>query len=244
MVKVLLVYEDFNELVLAESFLKKVGFDIVGVSNEVLLHDQLLSFNPDVVVANGRSSRVSSFSVGQKMKENHRFQGKCVVVVPKDVRPSPQEMLKMKMDGILESPVQPDKLIQVLCRLTNQDANAFLEKFQKAKLTDPELQKNMMVTSTSSAESIAVKGNFGSNSEAAVVKSASLASQIPLRDPERIQKYTKMTAGIEFDMKQSSHTRQDIKEKQKDLKKDWDFDKLEDLDEQKREFASALFRKK
>ena len=59
MVKVLLVYEDFNELTLTESCLKKVGFDVVGISNELLVSDQLLAFYPDIVVAHGKNGKVS-----------------------------------------------------------------------------------------------------------------------------------------------------------------------------------------
>jgi len=228
MVKVLLAFEDFNELTLTESYLKKVGFDVVGISNEVLLGDQLLSFNPDIVVAHGKNNRVSSFSVGQKMKENHRFHGKVVIVVPKDVRPGPTEIIKMKMDGIIESPLAPDKLIQVLCRLSSQDAQSYLDKLHKSKLSDPELQRRFMVSGLMPGE----------------VPPPPVAPADPFQDADRAKKYDRFTQGVQFDIKQSTHSRGDIREKQKDLKKDWDFDKLEDQDELRRQFAEALFKKK
>lgn len=244
MIKVLLVYEDYNELVLAESFLKKVGFDVVGISNEILVHDQLLSFNPDIVVANGKSQRVSSFSIGQKMKENQRFHGKCIIVVPKDTRPAPQEILKMKMDGILEAPVQPEKLIQVLCRLANTDSANFIDKFQKAKISDPELQTSMMVSSAPGGESTYVTGKSQKNTQNPIPLRPNASSSKPFQDPERIQNYSKFTENVEIDMKRSTHDRKDLKDRQKDLKKDWNFDKLDDLDEQRIQFANALFKKK
>jgi DNA-binding NarL/FixJ family response regulator len=229
MVKVLLVYEDFNDLTLTESYLKRVGFDVVGISNEILIQDQILSFNPDVIVANGRNPKVSSFSVGQKMKENQRYQGKVVIVVPKDVRPSPQDILRIRMDGIIETPVNPEKLIQVLCRLTNQSPTIYMDKFQKARLSDPELKRLIMVTSTQPATpNVSPLSNSG----------------VAIDDPQRMSKYKKFTEGVNFDLKASTHQRQDLKEKQKDLKKNWNFDELEEQDRLRQQFAEALFKKK
>lgn len=243
MVKVLLVYEDFNELVLTESYLKKVGFDVVGVTNEVLLHDQVLSFNPDVIVANGKSSRVSSLSVGQKMKDNQRYQGKVIIVVPKDVRPSPQEILRIKMDGIIEAPIQPEKLIQVLCRVSTQDSALFLEKLQKARLSDPELQKLIKVSnSNASAAGEVTSAEDPAQSSEPMAEVSTLG--IRIQDPERMKKYAKFASELEVDMKQSTHNRKELKDRQKDLKKDLDFDTLEDQDELRRHFAEALFKKK
>jgi len=260
MVKILLIYEDFNELTLTESYLKKVGFDVVGISNEVLMNDQILSFNPDVIVAHGRNPRVSSFSVGQKMKENHRYHGKVVIIVPKDVRPTPQDILRMKMDGIIEMPVHPEKLIQVLCRLTGQSPTYFVEKFQKARLSDPDLNKRLiMVTgnpgayqasSGPPATAAASEASHMIPSTAAVtggtsnVTPISGGSSVPIDDPQRMARYKKYTADISIDLAHSTHQRQDLKEKQKELKKNWNFDTLEDQDRLRQQFAEALFKKK
>jgi len=259
MVKILLIYEDFNELTLTESYLKKVGFDVVGISNEVLMNDQILSFNPDVIVAHGKNPRVSSFSVGQKMKENHRYHGKVVIIVPKDVRPTPQDILRIKMDGIIEMPVQPEKLIQVLCRLTGQSPIHFVEKFQKARLSDPDLDKRLiMVTGNpgvyapSGLPAAAAASSAFHTSPSAVaappgtsnVTPISGGSSVPLDDPQRMARYKKYTADISIDLAQSTHQRQDLKEKQKELKKNWNFDTLEDQDRLRQQFAEALFKKK
>lgn len=238
MVKILLVYEDFNELTLTESYLKKVGFDVVGIGNEILLQDQILSFNPDVIVASGKNPRVSSFSVGQKMKENQRYHGKVVIVVPKDVRPTPQDILRMKMDGIIESPVHPEKLIQVLCRLANLQSAPFLDKFHRARSSDPELGKRF-----AAAHPTPVSGAAGNVSQAATVPPASAAGVL-INDPQRIGKYKKFTDAVEIDVKHSTHQRQDLKEKQKELKKGWNFDTLEEQDTLRQQFAEALFKKK
>lgn len=238
MVRVLLVFEDFNEVTLTETYLRRIGFDVVSITNEILLHDQVLSFNPDVVVAFGKNSRVSSFSIGQKMKDNNRYHSKVIIVVPKDVRPSPDEILRMKMDAILEAPMDPEKLVQTLCKVTGHSPTLYLDKLTKARLSgDADLGKRPFMVNGGGAEN-AASNPGGKASEANEVVHA------PLNDPERIKKYEKFTKNSNFDIQQSTHERNAVKKLQKDLKKDWDFDKLDEQDRLKREFAEALFKKK
>lgn len=229
MIRILLVYEDFNELTLTESYLKKVGFDVVGISNEVLINDQIVSFRPEIIVAFGKNMRVSSFSVGQKLKDNPRFNGKVVIIVPKEIRPAPHEMLKMKMDAILESPVKPEKLISVLSKLAGISPQTLAEKFKKSKISDPEIEKMIMVSGTLS------------DSKEPLIPAKKNA--ILIDDPSRAERYNKIAQSEKIDVKATSHGRTDVKEHQESLKKDWDFEELEEIDKLKREFADALFRK-
>jgi hypothetical protein len=232
MVKVLLVYEDFNELTLTESYLKKVGFDVVGISNELLVSDQLLAFHPDIVVAHGKNGKVSSFSVGQKLKENHKYIGKAVIVVPAGVRPMPSDILAMKADALMEPPVHPQKLLQVLARLGGVPAEPLLEKFHKARMSDPELQRLVPISSPSPLEA---------KSED---QPASAKIFIPIQDTARAQKYSKMIKSTKIDPQATTFERKEVRERQKELKKDWNFDVMEELDELRKSFTAALFKKK
>lgn len=229
MVRILLVYEDFNELTLTESYLKKVGFDVVGISNEVLINDQILTFNPEVIVAFGKNLKVSSFSVGQKLKDNPKFNGKVVIIVPKEIRAAPHEMMKMKMDAILESPVKPEKLISVLSKLAGIAPGTLADKFKKSKIKDPEIEKLIMVS--------------GALSDGKYLAPPVKKKVILIDDPVRAEKYNQLVKNEKIDVKATSHDRSDIKAHQDDLKKDWDFDELEEMDRLKRQFADALFRK-
>lgn len=231
MVKVLLVYEDYNELTLVETYLKKIGFDVLGISSEFLIHDQILSFNPEILVVHGRSQKVSSFSVGQKLKEHGRYHGKVVIIVPHGVRPAPGEMIKLKMDALAEAPVDPENLIQILCRMAGIAAEPFLEKLRKARLSDPELNKKMIPFTKITKESSKSAAN------------AQVRVRIPIADAARMERYQELIKDVHIDPKTTSHHRQEIKEAQKELKQDWNFEQLEKQDELKRQFAAALFKK-
>jgi DNA-binding response OmpR family regulator len=210
--KILLVFADYNELESTEAFLKKVGFDVVGINNELKLGDQLLAFNPDIVVASGATSQVSSLRVGTKLKENARFYGKVVIIFPEGYRPSPTDLIRMRMDATLEVPVDPIRLLQVLARLSNLDPFVLVEKFRK------------------------MSNSRGSGSGGGTI-----------RDPQRISQYEKFLKAHPVDGKtnfnRSTFDKQSIKNRQEELKKDWDPEELAELDLLRQAFAKALFEK-
>lgn len=136
MLKILLVYDDFQELTSVELILKKIGFDVVGITSEFSLAEQLLSFNPQVVVAQGRTAKVSTLNVGRRLRETIRWDGKSVLVFYSNAKPQATELLKIRMDVGLEYPLEPTKLIQVLAQLGNLDANQLLDKLIKSMAQD------------------------------------------------------------------------------------------------------------
>lgn len=226
--RILLIFEDYSELTTTEVYLKKVGFDVLGISNEVLMSEQMLSFNPDIVVASGKSSRVSTLSVGQKLKENHRFFGKSVLIFPKGAKPQVQEMLRLRMDGVLEAPVEPLRLIQVLAKLTNQDVVQLADKYQKSHLSEDGVPRDRKV--------------IGRVEDGAELDSSIFVRGKPQASPQA-SRYDKHLKDIKIDIQETSFNRQALKERQKELKKDWNFDELEEIDRLKEQFAQALFKK-
>jgi DNA-binding response OmpR family regulator len=219
-IRVLLVFDDFNELSLTETYLKKVGFDVEGISNEARIYDYILSFNPQIMVVCGGGSKVSSVSVGQKLKDGLRFNGKSVIIMPNGVRPRVSEMIKIKSDVMLEAPFEPEKLIQALAKLAAFDPIIMLEKFAKARMNDPELEQKLTQA-----------------------KKATIGQTTVVVEKRRAERYKKFIEGVELDPKLTTHNKKTVAEAQSKLKKDWDFDKLEEQDELKRQFAKALFKK-
>lgn len=131
MLKILLVYDDFQELTSVELMLKKIGFDVVGITSEFSLAEQLLSFNPQIIVAQGRTAKVSTANVGRRLRESVRWDGQSVLVFYPNAKPQATELLKIRMDVGLEYPVEPTKLVQVLAQLGSLDTNQLLDKLIK-----------------------------------------------------------------------------------------------------------------
>lgn len=218
MKRVLLVYDDFNELTLMESQLKRVGFDAYGLSSELQLSDQILGFRPDVIVAMGRNSRVSTLSVGQKMRDLKSYQGKVILIQAPGTKLSTQDLLKVRMDSLLSAPVAADTLIVAICKVLSLDAQALLEKW--TKVSREHSSRKLSTESNAKTEENDHESEKRKNRYEAFLK-----SQEPLDSQH-----------TEFD-------RANVKNHQDELKKDFDYKKLDELDRLKREFAEALFRK-
>lgn len=136
MSKILLVYDDFAELNATELSLKKSGFDVIGLTNEYTVKDQIVSFNPDILVGLGNSQRVGSLSVGKKLKEMNRWAGKSVLIFPKGYELPADDLIRMRMDMLLESPISVIRLIQVICKLLKLDEKQVIEKLAKSFAKD------------------------------------------------------------------------------------------------------------
>lgn len=137
MSKVLLVYEDYSEMANTQSVLKKVGFDVLGISNEFGLTQQMLSFNPEIVVGFGKGPKVSTIGVGRRLKEMPRWTGRVVLVFPAGFKPDPQDLLKVRMDMAIEAPLDITRLLQVLAQLTDQDPQVLVAKMLKTPSEAP-----------------------------------------------------------------------------------------------------------
>jgi hypothetical protein len=157
MLRILLVYDNFQELTSVESSLKKVGFDVLGITSEFSLAEQLLAFNPHIVVGQGRSAKVSSSGVGKRLRESLRWDGQAILIFYSDAKPQPADILKMRMDSGLEHPVEISRLIQTISQLAGLDAPQLLEKLAKISSSDP--------TSKDFQRSQDSSGNFGSESD-------------------------------------------------------------------------------
>ncbi|WP_413584626.1 hypothetical protein [Bdellovibrio sp. HCB274] len=186
MSKVLLVYEDYADLMSVESTLKKVGFDVIGLSSEYAISDQIISFNPDVVVGSGKGAKVSSLGVGKRLKEMSRWGGKAVLIFPTNFKPAPQDLIKIRVDMILESPVAPLRIVQVLAKLMGQDEGVLLERLNKASHLEAPGAKQ---ATASAAPGGGVK--FATDKEAIFVKGTSPEDQ-------------ETPAGVGFNIEQES----------------------------------------
>lgn len=130
--KILLIYDDFAELNTVDYSLKKVGFDVISISSEFALQEKILSFNPEIVIAYARGPKVTSIGVGKRLKEMNRWGGKVLLIFPQGNKPDPQDLIRTRMDLLLEAPIPVTRLIQILAKITNQDDQQLLEKLIKA----------------------------------------------------------------------------------------------------------------
>ncbi len=245
MVKVLLLIEDYNELVATETMLKKVGFDCMGMTNENSLVDTLISFRPEVVIANGRGQRVSGVSVGKKIREIKSMSFRLVLFFPRNHQPDLAEISSIRLDAILESPVDPTRLLEVLAKLNNLKIDPLLEKFHRFKQQSGvrlgSVREDQEVGGTVLPQMQVVQGGLGAPSAAIVTGGkAPTASE----DHARVAKYDSYLKGIQFNRNESKHTKAEARARIRSQQSRWDMTLIQSIDDLRKDFAKALFKKK
>ncbi|MFN7905812.1 MAG: hypothetical protein ACK5P5_11585, partial [Pseudobdellovibrionaceae bacterium] len=130
MSKILLVFESYTEMVQLETQLKKVGFDTVGVGSERSLSNQVVELNPSLIIAYGQGSRVNTLSVARRLKEMVRWGGKVILIFPETMKPSAEDLIKIRMDLLLEAPPKVERILQVIAKLLDLDEIHLLEKLK------------------------------------------------------------------------------------------------------------------
>lgn len=239
MAKILLIYDDYNELTITESFMKKVGFDVIGVPSDYTLAEQLLGFNPELVIVFAKSARLNGIQVCRKIKETESFKGKVILIVMADNRPQPQDIARIRLDTLLEYPISPTRLIEVMTKVLGLSTETFLEKFSKAQYTQEDSNKIVNINSVAS-----VKPTVGSQ------ESSPSAGEAPFQLPSaeqnklRSKKYSQFVTGVQFNVQESTLKSADAKKKWNELKQSWDKEHLSSLDQLKKIFTKALFSKK
>lgn len=129
--KILLVFEDYTELVAVESTLKKIGFDTIGLTNEYSVAERVLGFNPDLVVVASSGQRLSVLNVGKKLKEMKKWTGKTILCFTSQNHPSPQDLIQMRSDHIFNQTLEPVQLVEIMIQILDIEDAHILEKLSK-----------------------------------------------------------------------------------------------------------------
>ncbi|MBX2989056.1 MAG: hypothetical protein KF802_14295 [Bdellovibrionaceae bacterium] len=272
MSKVLLVYEDYSEMTHIESVLKKVGFDVLSISNEFTLAQQVLAFNPDIIVGYGKGPKVSTVGVGRRIKEMPRWLGKAVLIFPGGVKPDPMDLARIRMDMALEAPLEINRLLQVLANLTDQNPTDLIERMMKAVAQETQnplrvsggvapdkKDDTVFVTGTrESVEAWQVKGSrevdefnrlMGLTPPAEEKPEDSVISPVRRQLEEAQTKIADKMKGYAKYLQEvlpgsKGHLRTEMRKAQKKLMQEWSEEELKTQDQLRREATKALFKKK
>lgn len=141
--KILLVIDDFNELVGLETLFRRLGFDVLSIGRESLVAETVLGFPPDLTIATGRGRNVDGLNLAPKLRFGST-QPKLVVLLPNrgDEKLSQDPgLLYADVDAVIETPFEPRSALKVVSRLLGLPAGPLLEKYSKivsARLFEPD----------------------------------------------------------------------------------------------------------
>jgi CheY-like chemotaxis protein len=159
--KILLVIEEYQELVALENLLRRIGFDVLSVSKDMLITDALARFAPDIVIASFKGRAVDGAKVAARFRKNSpttRIALTCAKNNASSITPEVQELV----DAFIMLPAQPHNVIRVVCGLGQLDFAPILAKYQKISAQKP-LEAN----------SIFVNGDSGLSADEVTPSSAS-----------------------------------------------------------------------
>ena len=227
--RILLLIEDYSELSHFETHLRKIGFDVMGAHQEIQLQQQILSFNPEILVAMGKGQKISPLRIGRKLKEFPRLTSKVILSLDK-ASVQATDLMHARVDLILEYPCTFEKLLNGIAKVQGVDPQVYLSKFLKLKAT---------VSKDVPSSAVHVTGDVSEAPTQYKVdgKISSLASA-------RSHRFREALANLPSVDTKKTFSHQAVKSTQEQLKEGWDIQLLKELDRQKRQFVDALFNKK
>jgi DNA-binding response OmpR family regulator len=242
MFRVLLVLEDLSQLNAIKIFLTKLGCAVETQGVELGLKDRVVAFRPDIVLTGGTGKKVNPGNVGQKIRDI-KDEIKVIILLARGMKLSLSDLTENRYDAFIESPFDPIRLIATLNKFKGKSSVDLVEKYQKlmsgtvGKMSDVHVVGNKK----ESKSGVKIGGNKENEAESRSVFSSKFSTSIT---PEaRSDRYNDLTFGI-VSNPVSTINKDAVKAKMTELRKDWDQDKLDQIDKEKRRFVNELFRKK
>lgn len=138
--RIMLVIDNFNEMVGLETLFRRLGFDVLSLSRESLVPEGILGFPPDLVVAVAHGRHVDGLHLGSKIRYGTTRPKLVVLLSPGEAPPDPEDP-DIEVDAVIETPFDPREALQVVSTLLRVEPDPILEKYEKivsARLFEPE----------------------------------------------------------------------------------------------------------
>ncbi len=125
--RILIAIEDFNELLFCETILKKVGFDTQSFQTDLAISEGIITFNPDLLIMSATGNRVNGVAYLSKLKTKSKNLPVILVGPRSRLNVSDKQIV-----ALLEPPLSPRILIEVLSNLFDLDEDSLLMKYEKS----------------------------------------------------------------------------------------------------------------
>lgn len=259
--RILLVIEDFNELIYVQTVLKKVGFDIEGVSQARKFEELLLGFNPQSIIMTAKGAKINGLQISSKIK---RSNGMPYVILLKNstTQIAEDELKGSGVDLIVDTPVNVSKLLIGLSSLHGLEEAALLAKLSKLQSgpqSDISKSRSLNPSTDRKEDVISVKGDsiqdelvevkgpghsdsfFTDSGEEEAQNAESLVSaEAKAERRKRYESYLEKLEGNEG----SHFSRERILEFNKWIRSQSQDEDIGPIEDERKEFVRKLFRKK
>jgi hypothetical protein len=255
--KIMLVIEDYTDLIALENLLRRVGFDVLSLGKDILVSDALLRFQPDIVIATSKGRVVDGLRVAARVKKQTPAP-RVALAYTLGNAPSLNSEGQTLVDAMVVLPIQPSSFLKVMSQLAGIDAASLLSKYEKISTVRPQEEELLHVTGEAPAP---VESRFVRNAPIEPAAAPSVFDEDPWAKSEeewdpakkpgeaattrsiRSDRYDRFLSTMEEEKFDNVLPREKAAAAMRELKKasEKDKDKLEQLDRERREFVKVLF---
>jgi DNA-binding response OmpR family regulator len=236
MKRVLLVIDDYGELLFLQTLLKKLGFDVDGIQNERAFEDSFLALNPEIVIATAKGKRINGLEIAEGIRKV-RGLPKVILLATGAIWDRLRGLEIPSVDGVLESPVAASQLLGMIADLAELDKTTLLEKYRRLKATlnkDSEADAHILQREEQDSGQGGVAD--GSETPKQIFQPTTLAPQ------DRQKKYDEFLAKEE-PLKPARFPRERVHQFTKEIRASEDPVETAKLEEERQGFVKAMFRK-
>lgn len=235
MLRVLLVLEDYGELMFLQTILKKIGFDVDSTQNPRKFADSLLGLNPDVVVMTGQGKRIKGVELATQIKKNR---GLPHLILIRSGNLSQDLYKEIEVSAWLESPVSAPDLLDRIAELGGLNKQSLQEKLLKLRMQEEtaDTSRILKVKDNDTNAGMTLEKSASPESHFGVLKGSSMTKE---DRRARFKKFLDEPAPSEHGFQVKS-----VQEQVKALRKEESEADLESLEKERRAFVEHLFKKK
>lgn len=130
MLRILLVIDDYNELLYLQVLLKKLGFDVECLQNVKKYEDVSLGFNPQVLVVTGQGGRVNGLELSKSLFRPRGIP-RTIALKSQANKFTDSQLSAAQIEAVVDSPVNVSDLLKAIAKVGNLDEKNLLDKYSR-----------------------------------------------------------------------------------------------------------------
>lgn len=250
MLRVLLVIDDYSELLFLQTLLKKLGFDVDGIQSERSFEETYLTLNPEMLIATAKGKRVNGLSLVENIRRT-RGSPKTLLLAPSPLLERLRVLQLPNVDLVVESPVGTVALLRKISQLGGLDETALIEKYRRLKATlDPQSELDLQILNRDQYETEELSEDLAKKSDKFLVTDSSEDENVQtvkkmhstMADEERKKRFEKFASETE---KPDTHffDKDRVQQFTKEIRQAEDLEESSELEAERQAFVKAMFRK-
>lgn len=136
MKRILLLLEDYNELLYIETLLKKLGFDAMSAQKTKGIYDTLMSFRPAVIVISETLKDQKAVEILADLKDNKPDLMGMILLNPGSKQPA------SGAEAFIPRPIHPQIMLKALADWVGMNEERLVEKIDKLGLFKSEQERD------------------------------------------------------------------------------------------------------